>query len=70
MGNLPPSPLHSSDSEETYTQKIRWGNVARRAVRRWRRHVRVNKQRKALSSVLNQHPHLRYAAKLIAVMVY
>ena len=70
MGNLPPSPLHSSDSEETYTQKIRWRRLATRVVRRWRRHVRVNKQRKALSSVLKQHPHLRYVAKLTAVMVY
>ena len=34
-----PSPVHTSDSEDTYVHKHRWIIVARRVLRRWRRHV-------------------------------
>jgi hypothetical protein len=32
----PPSPIHSSDSEETYDNKIRWAVLARWVLSRWR----------------------------------
>lgn len=38
-----PSPAHSSDSEETYVEKARWGAVARAVLCRWRLFVRQKK---------------------------
>ena len=34
-----PSPVHTSDSEDTYVHKHRWIILARRVFRRWRRYV-------------------------------
>ena len=41
-----PSPLHTSDSEETFINKKRWVMLARGAVRRWRRWVVLELQNK------------------------
>ena len=34
-----PSPVHTSDSEDTYVNKQRWKVLQRRVRRRWRRHM-------------------------------
>ena len=42
----PPSPLHSSDSEETWEQKHRYGILSRWTIKQWRRFVRRQKVRR------------------------
>ena len=36
----PPSPAHTSDTEDTWEDKLRWRLIARRVLRRWRLLVR------------------------------
>ena len=55
-----PSPLHTSDSEETWMNKHRWEVLARRTVRRWRRLVTVRRLRRQIVGVLRHgSPELR-----------
>ena len=35
-----PTPVHTSDSEETWANKLEWAAVARRVLARWRLYVR------------------------------
>ena len=43
-----PSPVHTSDSEDTYVQKHRWIVLARRVFRRWRRHVKYKRYQRGI----------------------
>ena len=43
-----PSPVHSSDSEETWYNKREWAFVARRVLFRWRAFVRRARQRRRI----------------------
>ena len=58
----PPSPDHSSDTEDTWENKLRWQLIARRVLRRWRLLVR----RARLARMLRHHPRMRPVARHIA----
>ena len=42
----PPSPLHTSDSENAMPNKVLWRTLARRVWGRWRRYVRLRLRRR------------------------
>ena len=43
-----PSPLHTSDSEETYEHKQRYRILGLRVIRRWRRFVKMQRYKRAI----------------------
>ena len=49
MGDGSPSPLHTSDSEDTYCNKRRYNYLAKKVIRRWKA---FTKQAKALVRAL------------------
>ena len=63
-----PSPAHTSDSEDTHVQKHRWIVLARRVLRRWRRHVKykryqrgIRRRRVYLKRLFFCHPIIPYS---------
>ena len=56
-----PSPVHTSDSEDTYVHKQRWTVLQRRVRRRWRRHMYergIRRRRTWLMWLLFHHPSM------------
>ena len=52
----PPSPLHTSDSEDTWNQKQRWRYLALRVIIQWRRFLRMARLRRWLEAqILRGH---------------
>ena len=57
-----PSPVHTSDSEDTYVHKQRWTVLQRRVRRRWRRHMYergIRRQRTWLLWLFFHHHSIR-----------
>ena len=55
----PPSPVHTSDSEDTYVHKQRWFLLARWVLCRWQRYVYergIRRRRNRLRRVFFRHP--------------
>ena len=52
--NDPPSPMHSSDSEDTWMDKLRWHFIVKKVLRRWRRLVRQGRVRRTALSLRRQ----------------
>ena len=47
-----PSPIHTSDSEETFDNKARWYRLARRVLRRWRLFVQKKQEQRMRLHIL------------------
>ena len=57
-----PSPIHTSDSEETYDNKVLWRGVAYKVLRQWLRYisvVRVQRLQVVLSRLQLLHERIR-----------
>ena len=49
----PPSPIHTSDSEDTYTNKVRWRGMAYKVLRQWLRYISIVRAQR-LQAVLSR----------------
>ena len=64
-----PSPVHSSDSEETYDNKLQWRLIALRVFRRWRRLRRRRVANFIRTMVWRHQPRMLPLAPTIALFL-